>query len=108
MQNGNETKGANILTKSCVVKQYIAEALFKFTEKKNLRSVAVNELVKTAGVCRFYFYRNFLLFKSIVDEYYKNTSNDIFIGCPMTENYMQLAVKQFLWKLNCGKTNSKL
>lgn len=85
--------------KPCVVKQYITEALFKLMAKKDYHSVTVNELVKTAGVCRSSFYRNFLSIESIVDDYYKNTFNEIFIACPMTESNMRIAVKHIFTEI---------
>lgn len=94
--------------KPCVVKQYITEALFRLMERKDLRSVSVNELVKTAGVCRSSFYRNFLSLESIVDEYYKNTFYDIFIGCPMNENNIQPAVKHIFTEIKLRKSEFEI
>lgn len=78
--------------KPCVVKQYITEALFRLMEKTDYTLISVSDLVKTAGVCRASFYRNFLTVESIVDDYYKDTFADIYLKHPMTETNMEKVV----------------
>lgn len=51
------------------VRDCIAKALFKLMKTKDYRNVTVSELVKTAGVSRNSFYRNFQSIEDILRQY---------------------------------------
>lgn len=59
-----------------IVRESITHALFKLMQKKPLREITVSELVKTAGVSRNSFYRNFQSLEDILRQYLQDeTSN---------------------------------
>lgn len=78
--------------KAPVVKQYLTEALFRLMHKKDYRSISVSLLVKTAGVSRSSFYRNYYDILDIVDEFYKNTISEIYAKYPLNEATMNSVV----------------
>jgi len=78
--------------KAPVAKQYLTEALFRLMEKKDYRSISVSRLVAVAGVSRSSFYRNYYDILDIVDEFYKDTFNEIYAKHPIYENKMNSTV----------------
>ena len=55
---------ANLFVRDCMTK-----ALFKLMKKRDYHEISVSELVKTAGVSRNSFYRNYQSFDEILSQY---------------------------------------
>ncbi len=55
---------ANLFVRDCITK-----ALFKLMKKKNYYNISISELVKTAGVSRNSFYRNYQSVDEILRQY---------------------------------------
>ena len=71
---------ANLFVRACITK-----ALFKLMKKKDYRAISVSELVKTAGVSRNSFYRNYQSFDEILRQYLMGKTTawwSEFIACP--------------------------
>lgn len=65
MENFMERKHpANLFVRDCITK-----ALFKLMKKKNYHDISISELVKTAGVSRNSFYRNYQSVDDILCQY---------------------------------------
>ena len=52
-----------------LVRESITQALFNLMEKRDFRSISVSELVKTAGVSRNSFYRNYESLEDIIRQF---------------------------------------
>lgn len=55
---------ANLLVRDC-----ITTALFNLMKKKDYREITISEIVKTAGVSRNSFYRNYQSIEDIIRQY---------------------------------------
>lgn len=71
---------------NAIVKESITIALLKMMEKEEFSKISITELVKTAGVCRASFYRNYTGKEDVI---YK---------------YMQFIIEQWRMEYNsCGR-----
>lgn len=61
---------ANLLVREC-----ITEALFKLMKSKNYHDITVSEIVRTAGVSRNSFYRNYRSIEDILRQYFIEQTN---------------------------------
>lgn len=82
--------------------------LFRLMKEKDYRTIRISELVKTAGVCRASFYRNYLTLEDIVDEYYKTTFDDIYAKYPMEEHNIQTVVNQVFCEIKAKQQEFSL
>lgn len=77
-----------------IVNQYLTTALFQLMEKKDYDKITIQELVTKAGVCRASFYRNYLTKDQIIDEYFKDTFEEIYINHPLKKECLEDGVRE--------------
>lgn len=94
--------------KAPIVKQYLTEALFRLMQKKDYRSISVSQLVKTAGVSRSSFYRNFYDVLDIVDNYLKDTISEIYSKFPLNETTMNTVVQNIFKEIKSKRKDFEL
>jgi AcrR family transcriptional regulator len=59
-------------------KEWITIALLELLQKKDLKKIAISDVVKKAGVSRMAFYRNYESLEQVLEEYYEPKFADIF------------------------------
>lgn len=88
-----------IMKMNTVVNDIIG-ALFELLKKKALADITVTELIKTAGVCRASFYRNFYLMEDVIRKYADMVYDEIDRMIPLERNGIRehvLAVNTHLY-----------
>ncbi len=77
-------------------------------EKKNYNSISISLLVNVAGVSRSSFYRNYYDILDIVDEFYKDTFNEIYAKHPISENNMDTTVMEIFKEIKAKRKEFEL
>ncbi len=77
-------------------KPLISEALFRLLKTKSINDITVVELVKTAGVSKASFYRNYLDINQVIAEYLDNVFGDLYEIAPIRPKHIKKSITTIL------------
>ena len=95
----------NAVTENLRVRSAITEALFRLMVQKSFSEISISDIVRTAGVARASFYRNFENREAVIDGFLR-TLHDEIIANPFRELSIQtfsreLLIRQLEYSFTC-------